>query len=121
MCLYAAEYDAYEGWFCWPILRHARTLVFPIQDALGSWLHFFKEARKGKTFMPSTTSRDEGLFRNLPNLKQCLFQREPYDKELPLSLIEDFEAFGIKCFEIGELKPDEIMKLDAKLDTTLDQ
>ncbi|KAH9817811.1 hypothetical protein DFH28DRAFT_1219645 [Melampsora americana] len=138
MHLYSPSLDAFEGWFCWPILLHARTLVFHIEYTLGSWLHFFKYARKEKLFKPSSTSREEGLFRNLPNLRQCLFRtrsdvRFPHpnpirdriipktfpEKKLPVSLIKDFEAYGIKCFAIDNLKPDEIMALDARLDNEL--
>lgn len=113
MCLYGAGSNAFDGWFGWPILRHARTLVFHIEYSLDSWLHFFKSARQEKLFKPSTTSRDEGLFRELPNLKQCLFRNRddaffPVGK-VPESLIEDFEAYGIKCLAIDNLDPDEIM------------
>lgn len=115
------------GWTRWPILRHARTLVFPIEHSLDPWLEYFEEAKDEKHSQPSTTSRDEVLFQDIPNLKQCLFYTEGrgssseyLEDVLPESLIEDFEAYGIKCFAIDDLEPAEIMELDAELDATSD-
>ncbi|EGG10287.1 uncharacterized protein MELLADRAFT_103570 [Melampsora larici-populina 98AG31] len=113
---HSADTIASAGWFSWPLLQNVRTLVFPNDDALDPWLEFFESAKKEEIFQPSATSRDKGLFRKLPHLKQCLFKCGVSD-----SLIEDFEAYGIECWMIDDdLEPVEIMKLDAQLDTDLE-
>ncbi|KAH9817043.1 hypothetical protein DFH28DRAFT_1156785 [Melampsora americana] len=104
----ADDYGMYENpilFLTWPIFYTIRTLVLDIDEGP----YHLEEHLQHK-------GRDP--FRKTPHLKHIIFIMSEGDRAhtlVPSKLVKDLKSHGINCHIQPELKPEELMELDLKL------